>query len=116
MTDWLPLVQSIGIPGTILLGVAYALWKIIPWIGSEVVLPAVKTHLDFVNSAKASIEQMAARLTEFGVDLHKIGDAQAKLAESQATLARSQTKLTDAQVQVATESVKVLKTGNGAGT
>lgn len=98
MPDWLPIFQAVGLPGTILLMLAFAGWKIIPWIGTRVDR-FVSRHIQFVDEVQISLTTVVKQFQDTSIDLKKISDAQAKLAEAQAKLTESQARLSDNTLQ-----------------
>lgn len=104
MTEWMPVVQAVGIPASLLFMLAYALAKIVPWIGTNFVLPVVARHVAFVDGVQKSLTDVSTEFKTTAVDMHIMAASLTKLAEAQTRLFEAQQTLT-VQGQKAAEKV-----------
>lgn len=109
MTEWLPIIQALGLPGAILLMMVFGAYKVIPWLGNTCVKPIVARHIQFIDSVQETLGTVTEKFTDAAADMKKLSDAQAKMAEAQAKLAESQARFTEQATRAA--SVASLKSG-----
>jgi hypothetical protein len=84
--EWLPIVQSVGVPVTILAAFAWGVWQSLRWIGHELVIPfrdrLLARVLDLLDRTdhtltllNAHLERMAATITRHADVLDRIDAA-----------------------------------------
>ena len=131
MTEWLPIVQALGLPGAIILISVFAAWKVIPWLGENVAKPMVQKHLSFIDVVQSSVSDISDGLKTvveaqtkstaeilFGFSkmtdtmpqgFTKITESQFHLIDHQGKLMDHQIELTKAQTCVSREMETVLR-------
>lgn len=77
--DFYTACERLGIPVTLLVIIAVALWKVITWLGTEVVKPIAESHIALVETTKAAqitntatLEKVSSILEAKGGTLLKI--------------------------------------------
>lgn len=53
--DVMQLVQSVGVPMTILIFVGFALWKVAGWVREDIVKPVVTKHMTFMDNLENTL-------------------------------------------------------------
>ncbi len=64
---YIQLVLTLGFPSACLMAVGVAVWRILVWVGANVVKPATAKHIEFLDSVQESIGKIADAL-----ELHQI--------------------------------------------
>lgn len=53
---WWTLMERIGFPGAVIMGLGYGVWKVIRWTGVEVIKPIAASHMALVDSLQNANE------------------------------------------------------------
>lgn len=105
MSDWMTFAERVGIPLTILGAFAYAVWKVIQWLGTNVITPITQSHIGVVNEVKENSKTNSETLRKVAELLDRENTTQAANVE----LLKSLTDKTEKALRVAEESAKVLE-------
>jgi hypothetical protein len=89
--DWLPIVQSIGIPGSILLMLMYAGYRIVPWVGQTCVVPVVARHIQLIDKVEKGLDEVTTRFHEITVNMRLLSEAQVELAKTHSEFTKEAT-------------------------
>ena len=57
-TDWLNLVEKLGLPVVALFAIGYSLYNSCRWIGTNILLPIHNRHLIFLDRLETGIEKI----------------------------------------------------------
>lgn len=57
-TDWLSLIEKLGLPVVALVSIGYALYNSCRWIGTNILLPIHNRHLVFLDRLETGIEKI----------------------------------------------------------
>jgi hypothetical protein len=57
--DWPNLIQTLGVPVTLLFAILFGLWRVLVWSGANVVQPLVGKLVEFLERQAASTEKLA---------------------------------------------------------
>lgn len=58
MDAFVQIAQSLGIPVAILAVLGLAIWRILVWIGSNVIKPAMERHMRFLDKVETTMESV----------------------------------------------------------
>ena len=62
LDTWVTLVQTFGVAVACLGALGYAVWRVLVWTGTHVVLPVVQRHILFLDTMAAAVDKLVATL------------------------------------------------------
>ena len=121
MTEWLPIVQALGIPGTALFMVGFSMYKAAPWCAAKMeswiarnvqFVDAVEKEMHIIAKAQTEFQaQMLAKMGRIASELTELTQSNIRLTESNTRLAEKQAQLTEAQIVTSNEVAKRVANG-----
>lgn len=57
--EWLQILQTVGVPVFALIAFAYAVWRAIVWLGTNIAQPLVQKHIAFLDAVSTNVEKQA---------------------------------------------------------
>jgi hypothetical protein len=108
MSEWVPIVSTIGIPACIILFAGVCIRQASPWVADKVILPFVNRGLALIDALLVSIEEQNVAMKTIGEavkgqseTMKTVGVTMVKMAMA---LERSASKVADAAVNIDSSS------------
>lgn len=73
MNEWVALLQTFGLATVILIFIAAAGWKIVPWIGTKVIERLVDKYIQLIDSLIVSVTKQGDVFTKVGIVMEQLG-------------------------------------------
>lgn len=59
-TEWIVLIDKLGIPVSVMIGMGFGFYKIVVWLGVHVVVPLKDKHMSFIDQLQDLIGKIVA--------------------------------------------------------
>jgi len=70
LQEWVPFLETVGLPVSILLAFAWCSYKSLIWLGEYILIPVTTKHIEFLKSVEASLKT-ANKVSQDLIDVQK---------------------------------------------
>jgi hypothetical protein len=70
--DPIQFIRDLGLPTACLVGIAYGVWQVAGWIGSQVVIPLRDRHFAFLSSLESTLDAIAQTQAQLAKEIERV--------------------------------------------
>ena len=72
--DWGEIAKNFGFPALCLVALAAAVWRVLWWVGQNVVLPLVQRQIKFIDDLTTALKNIGSALETMGASQARVMD------------------------------------------
>lgn len=87
LMDWVSVATNLGIPAVCLLALGAGVWKVMTWLGQNIVKPVADRHVKFLDDLSTAIATQTQAQTSMGTQLSEIVATQSTISQQNERIA-----------------------------